>query len=93
MSTLCSSFVYQQYIFLLGLVPVENVPCINFIFDIIQHFTVTIGNDRITFTLKFFQIIDNKAAKESCAVFKGRLINNHRCTFALIRFITPWILL
>ena len=57
MSTLCSSFVYQQYIFLLGLVSVENVPCINFIFDILQHFTVTIGNDRITFTVTLTFII------------------------------------
>ena len=66
-----------------GLVSSKDVARIDFVLHVIKTSIIAIGDKGMTLRLERLHIVHHLATKESCAVFKGRLIDDHLCPLCL----------
>lgn len=71
---------------MLGLITSENIPCVHFLFHIIQASVITIGYNGLALCFESVQVFYHLAAEESTAIFQGWFINNHFRTFGFHPF-------
>lgn len=63
-----------------GLVALEQVAGIYFVFYIIQAGVIAVCDDTVADLLEFIKVIDNLGAEEGCSVFQGWLVDYYGCT-------------
>ena len=71
------------------LITFKNIPRIDFVSHIIQTCIIAVGNNGLRDTFKLLQVIHNKRAEESTAIFQCRFINHQFGTFSLDTFHYP----
>ena len=60
---------------------------------IVETGIIAVGNDAVADLLKLVKPVDHLASEEGGSVFECRFVDNHGSPLALMRFMTPWILL
>lgn len=74
-------FILYKHIY--ASIPPEDIPCVHFLFHVIQTRIVAVGDDGVALGLEGGEIVDYAAAEERGAVGQGRLVDYHLRAFGL----------
>ena len=68
------------------LIPVEQVPRVYLVLDVIQAAIIAVGNDCLALLLERIKVIDDFAAEERFAILESRFIDDDFGTLGLDAF-------
>ena len=69
-----------------GLVALEDVAGVDFVFDVVETGVVTVGDDGLALTLEGVEVVDDLGAEEGFSIVKGGFVDDDFGTLGLDAF-------